>query len=351
MTVRPYPSNTVILHVDDRVLDREMKLALKRSWTYVADAVVRANHVAEGNEAQVEGEAQGAETQVAEGGEAQAAAGTAGAAEAQVAAESQAADAGESQATESDGFSPALESYIEIRVKFGGRPYLSDDEEAEANWSERVAKHIETTLFKVANNNKIFNRYQRNTGASELAFDHIDFVLEDGALTLEYHLDSESDVPREYAQYASEIRTLLCAGTLGDDVRRVRMPAGESWQRQVAHFEEHREEIEAERAAAAEAAELAAEEEEAEEEASAAESFQESPDRAREIEAEEIDVYKQTYEPEPMTEEERKAKYEFPDADFAVDYALWDVVRGDGTSRVFDSSAKAFLDVSAPAGA
>lgn len=344
MPVKPYPSNTVILYVDDRVLDRDMKLALRRSWTYVADAVVRANHVADeqGEEA---GGAPGAAEEAAQPTQAAAAEGEVQPATAQ-ASEGETAEGEADEEEAAPEYSPALQSYVQIRVKFGTRSYLysASDEEADANWNERVAKHIETTLFKVANNNKIFNRYQRNNGAPELAFDYIEFVLENGALTLEYRLDSNSDVPREYASAASQIRELLNAGALGEGVTRVRMPATASYQQQAAYYEEHRAEIEAARAAEEEAARLAAEEQAEQEEQAAEESFQESPEQAKELEEEEkIDVYKQTYEPEPMTAEERKARYEFPDADFAIDYRLWDIVYEDGSSRAYDSEGAAFV--------
>ena len=339
MPIRPYPSNTVILYVDDRVLDRDMKLALRRSWTYVADAVVRANHVAsEQDEEATEAPVPAAEA--AQPTQAAAAEGEATASAEGETAEEQAADETEPE------YSPALQSYVQIRVKFGTRSYLysASDAEADANWNERMAKHIETTLFKVANNNKIFNRYQRNSGAPELAFDYIEVVLEGGALTLEYRLDSNSDLPREYASSASQVRELLNAGALGEGVTRVRMPSTASYQQQAAYYEEHKAEIEAARAAEEEAARLAAEEQAEQEEQQAEESFQESPEQVKELEEEEkIDVYKQTYEPEPMTAEERKARYEFPDADFAIDYRLWDIVYADGSSRAYDSEGAAFV--------
>ena len=201
MATKPYPSNIIIFNVDDRILDDDLKLALKRSWTHIGEMLVRPHAASEGSEPR---------------------------------------------------------NIMHVVVKYGTRSYLrSGDEERDANWSERMEQHLLSTMRKISNNNIAFNRRQRKTGDAELAIDAIEFELEAGALTLEYRLDSNGCVPASCAHIATDIRAALNAGVLGEPVR-VKAPSDSSYRRQAHAYAQLKAE-EAARAAVEEETRLAAE--------------------------------------------------------------------------------------------
>lgn len=287
MAVRPYPSNTIILYIDERFMNRELKLALDRSWTHVGDTIVRTH-------------------------------------------------------TPPEDVDPY--NFIHVKVKYGTRNYLLSDscEEADANWEERMEKHLSNTIVKIGNNTKVFNRNQRKEDAADVVFDHIEISLESGALTLQFRLDSNSDLPVECAHIASQIRTLLNAGILGEGVKRVIVPSLHSYEQQENAFLDRAALIEAEKAAAEDAARKAEEEARIAAEEAAEELFLESPSLAEEhVVAEETE--KETVGVTPLTPEEWEAEYGFEPADFAIDYQQWELVYDDGSHRSFDSSQTSFL--------
>lgn len=288
MATKPYPSNIIIFNVDDRILDDDLKLALKRSWTHIGEMLVRPHAASEGSEPR---------------------------------------------------------NIMHVVVKYGTRSYLrSGDEERDANWSERMEQHLLSTMRKISNNNIAFNRRQRKTGDAELAIDAIEFELEAGALTLEYRLDSNGCVPASCAHIATDIRAALNAGVLGEPVR-VKAPSDSSYRRQAHAYAQLKAE-EAARAAVEEETRLAAEEaERLAAEAAAVERFAESPELAAEVEREEAEEARKTspLEVPPLTDEEWEAEYGVLDADFEIDYRLWEAVYADGSSREFDPSVQQFV--------
>ncbi|WP_302964397.1 hypothetical protein [uncultured Adlercreutzia sp.] len=272
MAMLPYPTNTLIFNIDDRVLDEPLKLALKRSWTHVGDLLVR-GHAGEGE---------------------------------------------------------APSNYLHVMVKFGCRPYLGAGEEADANWSERMEQHVRATLRKVSANLIAFNRNQRRDGKPELSLDYIEFSFENGALTLELLTDSNGAVPEECAVVATQVRAALNRGAIGEAVR-VRVPAAASYAAQAAEAAEQAAAEEAERKAAAE--EEAAGGEEAAEEvvftedpALLAEAEAQGEGAAEAVSPLEV---------APLTEEEWEAVYGTPAVDFEVDYAIGEAIDADGASRAF----------------
>lgn len=291
MAVKPYPSNLIIFYVDERTLDHELTLAIRRSWTHIGDILVRPRPAEEGEE-------------------------------------------------------PL--SYIHVMVKFGTRHYLpAGDEQADENWADRIEHHLLSSMRKIGNNCIAFNRQQRKTGNPEIPFEHIEFSLEAGALTLEFRLDSNCSLPESCAEIATQIRTTIGEGKLGEPVR-VRVPSRASYARQAQAAALAKAEEEA-RAAEEEAARLAAEAEEREQaEEEAAERFMESPEMAEEVrKEEEQEAAEQPHSPlevAPLTPEEWEALYGVPDVDFAIDYDIWEAVYADGTSREFDPEAGAFLE-------
>jgi hypothetical protein len=289
MTVRPYPSNTIILHIDERLMSKELKLALERSWAHVADTIIRTHSAP--------------------------------------------------QATDPYNF-------IHVFVKYGTRRYLLSEssEDADANWNERMEKHIFNTIAKVGNNTKIYNRRQRKGGQKETSFEYLEIALESGALVLEFRLDSNSDLPLECAHIASHIRTIFNRGSFGENLRRVIIPSPESYRQQKAAFLDATAQREAEKAAADEAARLAAQEAREAAESDAEEQFLESPELLREFEEKQKKEGEQeAVVVEPLTASEWEAEYGFDDPDFEIDYHLWELIYEDGSSRGFNSLEESFI--------
>lgn len=194
MAMLPYPTNTLIFNIDERVLDDSLKLAMKRSWTHVGDLLVR-NRAAEGEE-------------------------------------------------------PL--SHLHVMVKFGNRPYLGGGEEADMYWNERMEQHVRATLRKVSANLVAFNRNQRREGNPVLELAYIEFSFEGGALVLELLTDSNGAVPESCAEIATQVRSALNSGALGTPVR-VRVPSAASYAAQAQEAAQAQSEsAEAEAAAAAE---------------------------------------------------------------------------------------------------
>lgn len=289
MAMKPYPSNTLIFYVDERVLTEEIKLAIRRSWTHIGETLVRSHPASEGDPC----------------------------------------------------------NFVHVMVKYGTRKYLaSDGGEADENWSERMEQHLASTMRKFGNNMIAFNRHQRKVGEPELCFDHIEFSLEAGALLLEFRLDSNGSLPVSCAQVATRVRTALGEGSLGEPSR-VRIPSMGSYERQALAAARAR--AEAERLAAEEEERRLAEEESerAALEADREERFMESPELVAQVEAEEAQESSRSASPlevAPLTAEEWEAEYGIKEVDFEIVYDLWDVVGKDGSSREYDPEADRFLE-------
>lgn len=287
MAMKPYPSNIIMFYLDDRIYNDDIKLALKRSWTHIGEILVRS----------YEG----------------------------------AADS-----------SP--KNFIQVVVKYGNRAYLRDtNDEAQAHWTERIEQHLLSTIRKISNNVIAFNRRQRKHAEPEIAFDSLVFELESGALSLEYKLDSNGYLPPACAHIATDIREALNAGILGEPTR-ILIPSPASYQQQERAAAEAKAASEAVAAsdtagAEGEQATTAVDNDET------GELFIEAPELVAEIEQQEALKAKEDspFEIAPLTEEEWQAEYGVAEADFVLDYRVWEVVSSEGTSCDFDSELKRFV--------
>lgn len=291
MAMKPYPSNLIIFNIDQRILDESMKLALKRSWTHISDILIRSH-------------------------------------------------------TAPDDSDPC--NFVHVKVKYGTRHYLqAGDPESDSNWNERMEQHLLSTMRNVSNNAIAFNRHQRNSGAPELSLDYIEFSLESGALTLEFKLDSNGSLPLECAHIATQIRTALGAASLGSP-QRVRVPSQRSYANQAL----------AAKIAKAEQAEKEAEEQEERDaqeaalheqvEKEAEEHFLESPELSAQVDTEaneqmDEDQKVSPLEVTPLTPEEWEKLYGIKDADFAIDYDIWEMEYPDGSSKEYNPTTGQFV--------
>lgn len=279
---QPRPSCTLILDIDERLYSEDVKLEVNRCYSYVCTTLVRSHPAGEGEPANT----------------------------------------------------------ARILAKLGTRKYVhSSDEGADELWNDVMERWIYNEFHKIGNNMVIYNRRQRETGGVELYFDWIEVELENGALDLCFRMDSTSFIAPEHSELCTQVRAALNAGALGEGVTKVWLPSEASYARQVEAYEAAKAEIEAQKAAE-EAAKAEAERQAKEAaEAEAAEAFLESPELVAEEEKEAAGG-----ETREEIREEVEAKYAMPEADFAIDYAVWTVEYADGSHRDFDSAAGAFVD-------
>lgn len=295
MALKPYPSNLIVFDICSEEFDEELKLDIVRSWTHIGEVLVRTHDTPEGQQSR---------------------------------------------------------NVIHIKVKYGCRPYLKVDEgESDANWAERMEQHILSTMRKVSNNLIAHNRRRRREDLPEITFWSMEFELERGALMLEFLLDSNGAVPTECARMASDIRAALAAGELGQAVRVV-APSPNAYANQVEAARIEREAREAQEQAKAVEQQAQEDQVRQEAEAEAQERFMESPELVeaegkREEEAKEEQAAENDrvspLEVAPLSREEWDALYGVHDADFKVDYHIWQVIDAQGGTREFDSIAHAFV--------
>ncbi|MCD8200055.1 MAG: hypothetical protein LUD25_03755 [Coriobacteriaceae bacterium] len=347
MYLKPRPSCTITLDLDSRIYSKDLRQEIDRSWTFVAETLVHTHE----------------------------------------------------PAAEGDPVVNFISVFVKLGAQ--SYLYDTDDEDARDNWYDFIEKHIRNMLGKIGNQVKIFNRRQRQNGKYELDFEYIEFELEAGELFIQFHLDSNGEVTEDHCKDATAVREALNAGLLGDKPARVILPAPAfySIQQEVGlEAKRIRDEKRAEEEEAARIAEEAAREEA---EVEAEEQFLESPALAAEAKAAEAlkkenaakDTEDATEDEEeaaeedgaqtdeetekrsdgeaedgaegkeaesddeeatdeeaplnadeiiskanaPLTEEEFQELYGFDEADFALDYHIWEVVDGEGKTFLFDN--------------
>lgn len=221
---------------------------------------------------------------------------------------------------------------MRLLAKLGNRKYLhSADEGADELWGSVMEQWLHNQFHTVSNNMYIYNRRQREIGGVELAFEALDVELENGALRVSLALDSNCCIPADDASIVTSVRTAFNAGQLGEDVVAVSAPAPESLAQQKAGAEVAKAQREAAAAAQAAAQAEAQAAAAAAAEAEAADEFLESPEAA------DADA-RAAAEEQQALEAELEEKFGMDEADFVVDYRMWDVEYADGSHATFDSA-------------
>lgn len=309
---KPHPSMALVLDLDERVVDHELRLEIDRCYSYLGTPVVRTHGAADGEPV----------------------------------------------------------NSLRMTVRVGAREYLdSSVEGADALWSDYVEHWLLNQVHAVDNQMKIFNRRQREEGKPELVFTWLEIELAGGRLVVRMRLDSTCGINPEESVWVSRVREALNAGALGEGVVAVTLPSAASYEAQYAAGMAALEARKAAEAEAARAAEAAAAEEAAEasfmvspalvaEAAEAALEAEEADDlvvRARiaqDLEAAERGEITKTAEEivaeriaeEAHLGEDIQKKYALPDADFPIAFDQWTVTYADGTTRDFDAVAGALAD-------
>lgn len=308
---KPHPSMALLLDLDERLVDNDLRLEIDRCYSYLGTPVVRTHPAGEG----------------------------------------------------------APENTIRMMVRVGAREYLdSTAEGADALWSDSIEHWLLNQVHAVENQMKIFNRRQREEGRDELTFTWLEVELAGGRLTVRLRLDSSCGIDPADSVWVTRVRAALNEGALGEGVVAVQLPSDASFEQQyvagmaalaarkVAEEEEARA---AEEAAAAEAAEaeaaaeaafmaspaLVAEAEEAAKEAEEATDIVVQARIARDLEAAERGELEKTPEQivaeriaeEAHLGEDIQKKYALPEADFPIAFDQWTVIYADGTTRDFDA--------------
>lgn len=283
--VKPHPSLTLVLDVDEALATQENRLEVNRCWAHVCSTVLQSHETPEGQK-------------------------------------------------------PV--NTARFMVKMGTTKYLrSEDEGADEMWDDVVETWLYNMFHKVGNNMKIYNMRQDEIGNDRLEFDWLDVELENKALVVRIRLDSNSDVVPDTNKMVGRVRQALNAGAFEGDVACVQLPSDGSYAAQYAAGMAAKAQREAEAAAQAEAERIAEEEAAAAAIQNAAENFTESPDLTQQAQKDEVPDY---VAQDRKALEERIKRYTLPEADFAIDYAVWTVKYADGTTRIYDSDAGAFLE-------
>ncbi|NBJ66223.1 hypothetical protein [Adlercreutzia caecimuris] len=308
---KPHPSMALLLDLDERLVDNDLRLEIDRCYSYLGTPVVRTHPAGEG----------------------------------------------------------APENTIRMMVRVGAREYLdSTVEGADALWNDSIEHWLLNQVHAVENQMKIFNRRQREEGRDELFFTWLEVELAGGRLTVRLRLDSSCGIDPADSVWVTRVRAALNEGALGEGVVAVQLPSDASFEQQyvagmaalaarkVAEGEAARA---AEEAAAAEAAEaeaaaeaafmaspaLVAEAEEAAKEAEEAADIVVQARIARDLEAAERGEPEKTPEQivaeriaeEAHLGEDIQKKYALPEADFPIAFDQWTVIYADGTTRDFDA--------------
>ena len=242
-------------------------------------------------------------------------------------------------APESDEEDAPYINTMRMMVKMGTYKYLySADEGADERWNTIVEPWVRNMLHKVGNNMMVFNKRQRKIKLPELVFQRMTIEFQGGAFVVGLHTDAECLIDRDMNKQVGVARALLNDGTF-EGVVRVDMPTDEEYATQHdAAYEPW-------------LAEHPQPEPEPEDEAEPEPEPEPEPQKTREeLLAEDIIAksYENTHVPPtdsdtlpPIPHEEEVEEVRF---NFEVDYHIWKLTYQDGSTRTFDSQARAFLD-------
>lgn len=281
----PHPSLTLVLDIDERLDSEELRLEIGRCYTHVCLTLVRTHPACEGEPRNI----------------------------------------------------------ARFLVKMGTRSYWnSSDEGADELWNGIVERWIGNELYKVGNNMRIFNRRQLDAGREPLDFHWVELDLQNGRIAVLLRCDSTSAVDPEASKTVTTLRDACNKGALGDGAVRVLMPSPASYEQQREAGLAAKAQREAE-----EAARLQAEVERAADEAAAAEriaeeAFLESPTLSGARQGD--DAAAADDAAAVGGGEVVEDLYALDEADFALEYRMWQVEYADGSVRIFDSETDSFAE-------
>ncbi len=286
----PTPSITLLLDIDESLDTEELRLEIKRCYTYVCSTLIRTHE-----------------------------AGT--------------KDIPETQFSEEEGEQKI--NVAHLLIKMGTYKYLNpEDEGANELWEKSVAKSIHNAFFKISNNMQIYNKRQIQIGNEPLRFSWFDVELQNGELNVWFRLNSESAIDEAASQIVSAIREKLANKELGDGVKSLYLPSPSNYAIQLEEglkAKAQREEDE----------KIKAEQERIEAEAEKERLAQERDEKFLESEEEEKDETALEVE---KIQAELAEKYDLNEPDFELNYDIWQINYKDGSCATYDSKAEEMID-------
>lgn len=220
------------------------------------------------------------------------------------------------------------------------RPYWdANDEAAQEQWAAVMPKWLSNMFYKVSSTVTACNDVRHKADQEPLPYAWMEVEFGDN-MTVAQATEASSAFPGDALAVIEAVRDLMAAGTLGEGVARVSVPARSLWEeaRAAAWASESVEGAEDEAVeAAAEAADVA----EAVEAAAATDDLV-GDGAAMAAEAVAADGAEGAAD-EAAPADEASAALPFA-PDFAVDRSVWGVEYADGAVRLFDSAAGAFID-------
>ncbi len=229
--------------------------------------------------------------------------------------------------TVSDG--EPIENTIRLVVRMH-RPYWdANDEASQEQWAAVMPKWLSNMFFKVSSTVTACNDVRRKAGDGPLPYAWMEVEFGDN-LTLAQATAANSAFPEDALAVTERVRDLMAAGAFGDGVARVSVPARSLWEEA--------------RAEAIAAAATPADEAEPTDEAAGAD------DAASEAVAGEglaaVGLAGEAVEGAEAAgavgAEAAAAPLMFA-PEFTVERGCWGIEYADGTERLFDSAAEAFL--------
>lgn len=226
--------------------------------------------------------------------------------------------------------------FIQFMVKFGTRTYLNYPDHDQADlWTDIIERWLYNQLHTVGNQMLIYNRRQRDIQGTELIFNYLDVVLEEGALTIRLKLDSNSWIDPTATTTITAIRNHYAQGNLGSNPICVCAPAPFSYDQQLAQYKLNRSQD-----ALSTQAQTCHDEDVQKEQVSI---FVEQP-----CEEEDLSSNPES-NPNPKASNKQglvspEDAFALPSSPFSIDRSLWLINFQDGSTRIFDSQIAQFVE-------
>ena len=281
----PTPSIALLLDIDKSLDTEELRLEIKRCYTYVCSTLIRTH-------------------------------------------ESETKDIPRTQFAQEEGEQKV--NVAHLLVKMGTYEYLNPSEEgANELWEKSVINGIKNAFYKISNNMQIYNKRQEQIGSQPLRFSWFDVELQDGELNVWFRLNSESAIDDAASQILSAIREKFANKELGEGVKSLYLPAPSNYEVQLDEGLKAKKEREKEKEIAAQQQRLEEQKQQDELAQARDEKFLEAQEEKDEAAAELEKI-----------QAELSEKYDLKEPDFDINYDVWQINYEDGSCAIYDSKTQ-----------
>ncbi len=232
----------------------------------------------------------------------------------------------------------APENIMRFVVKIH-RPYwLSSEEGADELWNGVMRKWLKNMVYKVSSTMVAYNRMRRQRLEPQLVFDWLE--VEFGDVVIAMRLNQDCSLEEHGASdVADRVRALVNDGVLTGDIACVRIPSRASYEAQLAAVQAARAEEQAAAEADAEAAGEAEGAEDAEAKAAPAEDAAVVEGADADAPAADADVDADAGAEEAEAEREPEPE----PVNFDIDTTVWGIEYADGSIKEFNSETNEFV--------